>query len=827
MRLALIFALLLTLGGLVAIQRPASSQSLRLVVTSAADPGDGRCDDTCTLRDALLLANAVPGPSRIEFAIGNGPVVIRPLAALPIITDAGTVIDGTTQPGYDGRPIVMLDGSETSEASGLISEAADVEFRGLVVGNFARFGLAAIGDDADGNRFLGNWVGMELDGRTAAPNLLSGIAVVAGADNAIVGDVCEGCGNRVGGNSNEGRTGHGILIGGRGAVGTRVRGNVVGLDIDGRALPNDDGILVVDRAQASIGGRSAGERNVVSGNAVAGIEVRDTTSFLTIAIEGNYVGLDEAGVRGVANDVGIFINGTAANVVIGAAAASAGNVISGNRVGVAIEQRASGISVVGNVIGLDARGRRVVGNREDGISVVAGAREVQIGGEAPGEGNWIGGNGIGIEIADAATTDVRVEGNTLGLAVDGEGLAANGTGIRVSEAAEVVIGGSGRTGNVIVGSSASGVVLDGATRTVVRGNRIGLRADDSAVANAVGVTLRNGTLDSQVQENRIGGNLGPGIQVLGEETQRNRLTRNVFLNNLGLGIDLNGDGPTANDIDDVDRGPNDLINAPEITEATSDGLATTVRGSGVPRTRVELYRISSPRPPFSEPHPSGFGAGAELLGVTRVKDDGSWQMALAIEATTPLTALTVDAGGNTSEFARNFFPEQPIVLSAGFTPAGWFGPATLTPEAFAPVGARLQAAFRFEATTQTWSVYRPGLPFLSDLAALQPGDALWLLLDAGGPVIWTQPAAEPEARAVTLQRGLNFVTWTGPPAAAAAALVALGESVEIVFRWNAAAGQFDIVLPALPLPSVSSLLAPRDLLWIRVRTGGVWEQPSR
>ncbi len=52
----------------------------------------------CSLRDAILYANATPGTS-IQFNIpGNGVHTISPATALPVIT-APTTIDGYTQPG--------------------------------------------------------------------------------------------------------------------------------------------------------------------------------------------------------------------------------------------------------------------------------------------------------------------------------------------------------------------------------------------------------------------------------------------------------------------------------------------------------------------------------------------------------------------------------------------------------------------------------------------------------------------------------------------------------------------------------------------------------
>ena len=103
---------------------PIGAQTTTLVVTSAASTGNGLCDADCTLRDAIRAANAGSGPARIVFAIGSGPVVIHLDAPLPDVTAPGAVIDGRTQPGYDGAPLIYLEGGALAEASGLVSRAA-------------------------------------------------------------------------------------------------------------------------------------------------------------------------------------------------------------------------------------------------------------------------------------------------------------------------------------------------------------------------------------------------------------------------------------------------------------------------------------------------------------------------------------------------------------------------------------------------------------------------------------------------------------------------------------------------------------------------------
>ncbi len=74
---------------------PPAALAAGFVVTSAADPGDGLCDDTCTLRDAILNANALLGHDTITFsATVTTPIVLA--SALPLISQALT-IDGTGQ----------------------------------------------------------------------------------------------------------------------------------------------------------------------------------------------------------------------------------------------------------------------------------------------------------------------------------------------------------------------------------------------------------------------------------------------------------------------------------------------------------------------------------------------------------------------------------------------------------------------------------------------------------------------------------------------------------------------------------------------------------
>src|SRR5262245_2567854 len=96
---------------------------LALLVNTTADSGFG------SLRQAILDANATAGADAITFAIGSGLQSIALASALPSITDP-LVIDGTTQPGYSGLPLIEINGQNAdSDATGLVVTAGSSTLR--------------------------------------------------------------------------------------------------------------------------------------------------------------------------------------------------------------------------------------------------------------------------------------------------------------------------------------------------------------------------------------------------------------------------------------------------------------------------------------------------------------------------------------------------------------------------------------------------------------------------------------------------------------------------------------------------------------------------
>jgi CSLREA domain-containing protein len=106
--------------------------------TTTKDHAPGKCNKSdCTLREAITAANGQFGADVIAFDIpGGGIHTITPGSALPAITEP-VLIDGSTQPGTAGSPLIVLDGSTAGAGSvGLSASASDVTIRGLRITGF-------------------------------------------------------------------------------------------------------------------------------------------------------------------------------------------------------------------------------------------------------------------------------------------------------------------------------------------------------------------------------------------------------------------------------------------------------------------------------------------------------------------------------------------------------------------------------------------------------------------------------------------------------------------------------------------------------------------
>jgi uncharacterized repeat protein (TIGR03803 family)/parallel beta-helix repeat protein len=354
------------------------------VVINTTDAGPG------SLRQAIFDANyfgaTYGGTNTVTFAIpttdpgynydATGVFAIRPQSALPTVT-APVVIDGTTEPGYNGTPLIELDGASAGAGvNGLVLTAGASTVEGLAINRFGGNGVEIDGNGGD--VITGNYIGTDATGTSAAGNG-DGIAVIS-VSNVTIGGTAAGARNIISGNK-----GAGVVLGSAGSLagasGVLVQGNYIGTNAAGTAALAGQYYGVEDDGanNNTISG------NVISGNADYGLDISSSSNVL---VQGNYIGTDASGTSAIGNGSnaggGVFVNDP--NNTIGGTTAGTGNVISGNNGDGLDLSSGTGNVVEGNYIGTDATGTTALGNAGNGVRVVnAGANTLS--------GNTISGNG--------------------------------------------------------------------------------------------------------------------------------------------------------------------------------------------------------------------------------------------------------------------------------------------------------------------------------------------------------------------------------------------------------------------------------------------------
>jgi uncharacterized repeat protein (TIGR01451 family) len=413
-----------------------------------------------------------------------------------------------------------------------------------------------------------------------------------------------------------------------GAGGNTIRGNYIGTNAAGDAALGGAIGIELRSANNVVGGTEPGEGNLISGHSSFGISGAFDIAFGN-TIQGNLVGTDRTGTEPLANLNGIRVSDH--DNLVGGLSPGARNVISGNtHSGLGIHgcgvSLCSGTVVQGNLIGTDVTGRRPLANATTAISggiELSSAHGVLIGGTASGARNVIAGNnGSGIHFFNISSRN-RIEGNFIGVDVDGNAMRNAGAGIRCC-------GISGVPG---------------------RDNVIG-----GIAAGAGNVIAFNG---------------GAGVSV---ETGAASILGNSIHSNTRLGIDLIHVGPragepTANDEGDTDTGPNDVQNFPVISHVDVSGGQTSAQVSlnSVASTdfRLEFFHNRTCDNTRSALFLGFFGEGETFVGARTVRTDaaGNWSGTVALPVdTAPSELITATAtqfsepgvslAGSTSELSE-------------------------------------------------------------------------------------------------------------------------------------------------------------------------------
>jgi hypothetical protein len=418
------------------------------------------------------------------------------------------------------------------------------------------------------------------------------------------------------------------------------------VELDGTSAGASDGLRLLS-------GNSTVRGLVINRFSGFGLSVLSNSNVIV----GNYIGTNVSGTSDLGNtSSGIQLSGS--SNTIGGTTAVDRNVISGNDVHGIIAATASPSNniIQGNYIGVDAAGSAALLNGQEAIRIQDGTNNT-VGGVTAAAGNVIvGGAFRGIDVRSGTSSNV-IQSNLIGTNASGTVDLTAGTGIRVLDSPNNIIGGAG-VGNLIAGHSGAngGIFLTGAatTGTIVQGNKIGTDlAGTSALPNFNGILI-DGASISTIGGTAVGegnliafnGNVGVNIR----NGTGNVVLGNSIHSNTGLGIDLDDDGVDSNDDGDGDVGANNVQNYPVLSSAVSSGGNTTIAGAlnSTASTTFDIHFYSSPAADGT-----GFGEAAVYLGTASVTTNGSGDVAfneVLVGAVTPghfVTATATDASGNT------------------------------------------------------------------------------------------------------------------------------------------------------------------------------------
>ncbi len=625
------------------------------LVTNTNDTGAG------SLRDAITNSNAMPGTQTISFNIPGASaaspaiITVAPGSPLPIIM-APVVIDGSTQGGWDGRPVIEISGGNAI-ANGFETtiDISGVQIKDLSITRFTNAGIMLMqAETLGGHTISGNYLGTDRFGNVGKGNY-TGVVVRSDSSNINT--------NVISGNT----------------VGVRLENdadsvvistNKIGMMQDGlTARPNSEaGIRMFDSLNNNII-----LNNMISKNGGWGIEVQDSLAgdVTGTMIYGNTIGLDANG--NIAGNFGGGVrlqNAPATNLGQPGAAV---NVISGNggpnppEIGVGVQVIGPGaVNIRNNYIGLDPTGVFARSNNNKGI-VLDGV--AQVGGNNANERNYISGNGdaaggAGIIINPTVPNGTVIAGNVIGLNVNDQAVPNGYAGITVRSISLVTIGGAANAANVISGNGSYGISVIRVVNsdpypsgTVIQNNIIGADSTGAvARANGTGGIYAGGNnlqIGAWNGGNQIKFNGGVGIGVPAGMTGV-RMETNMIDANGGLGIDLAMDGPTANDPGDTDAGANDLQNFLTVMSATNTGASNTFATVDTSEIVAGTYLVEFFKSQTCDA--SGYGEGAQSLirfGITA--QTGVIQLNLNSQVPAGwfvTTLVTSDATGNTSEFSN-------------------------------------------------------------------------------------------------------------------------------------------------------------------------------
>ena len=423
-------------------------------------------------------------------------------------------------------------------------------------------------------------------------------------------------------------------------------------------------------------------RGLVLRNLVAGISILNNGGN---QIEGNRIGTNAAGTNGSGNSRGVDISGSIGNQIGGVALAQRNLISSNSEAGIRTVSNADSNIIENNYVGTNAAGNAALGNGagfffNPGIEINTSSN--RIGGTAAGAGNLLSGN-VNFGIFIRGGTNNLVQGNRIGTNAAGTAAVPNIDGVQIQyTTTDNTIGGTALgAGNLISGNTRDGISVsanvNGARRTTIQGNLIGVAADGTSPLPNNGNGIFGKFIDSIIGANVSGGagantiayNSRVGVALVTDPFNPSvyfgcRVLSNKIYNNNGIGIDLSQrdtpDGISQNDAGDPDPYANNLQNFPLIS-AVSTGSGTRIQGSlnSLANTQFVIEFFSSQVATLAA------AEGQTLLGSRTVTTNGSGN--IIFDETFPVNTAgqTITATAtNLTTFDTSEFTSMPLMPTA-------------------------------------------------------------------------------------------------------------------------------------------------------------------
>ncbi|MFZ1387791.1 MAG: CshA/CshB family fibrillar adhesin-related protein [Thiolinea sp.] len=349
-----------------------------------------------------------------------------------------------------------------------------------------------------------------------------------------------------------------------------ITNNRIGTTPDGMtALLNTGyGIFTQSATDIVIGGTTAAERNIISGNQQDGINTRFGTNRLNIY--GNYIGFGSDGVKAIGNaNNGIFLADTS-NALIGNGAASGRNIIGNNSYSGIRNSTSTGTKIADNYLGTDVSGTLDKGNTLHG-AYVQNSNDVVVGGSAATDANLIVYNkviGVFTErvLPATATTNTLVENNYIGILKDGETAAGNTqAGVETKNNTGVTV-----RNNTISANKTRGVHVVSSPTTTIVNNRIGTNASGTSDKGNLqyGIDINVAAAGLTINGNLVSGNDMAGIRLINGDATGSAIYDNK------VGTNLSGTAALANTLDGVI-----VDSTPNATIGSTSGSPNTISGN--------------------------------------------------------------------------------------------------------------------------------------------------------------------------------------------------------------------------------------------------------